>query len=194
MELSNSAISVIDALNGFTTRGSFGNAYGTEDVRPIDETFGRLQEFLDSHKHSFISRSVVRSVYEPRQFTLGQESPLEDLCTKGSFDAQDAIQYSDPGYEITKNTNDATCAEAYLKWLSLSVRSGVKEIILTGATLTSCLKQTSISTKRFLNSEFGTGVEVVVPLDLAGVRASIKNSPLYKRTIEEMRDHLVKVL
>jgi len=194
MKLSNSAISVIDALQGFTTRGSFGKAYGKEDVRPIDETFERIRGFLGDHPDSFPARSVVRSIYEPGQFTLGQESPLYDLCTKGGRDVMDAIPYFGDWQAITKRTNAATDVPAYLDWLGSAVRARVENIVIAGATLTSCLKQTSIGSKRFLDREFGKGVNVVVPLDLAGVRASVKNSPDYSRAIEEMRDCMVTVI
>lgn len=197
---SGQSLVVIDALKGFTSRGTFGEAFGQQDSKPIDETFERLHRFIDLKSGILATRCLVRSVYPIGKFTNDQNSPLYNLCTEGSDDLDDAICVDGQWYTVQKAENDATTEKRFTDWLNNEIIQREKSsVIVTGCTLTTCVSQTAMSMRKILNNANKERTKIVAPLDLIGSRESqAKKASGGKskndRVIEEMRDTGITVI
>ena len=197
---SGKALVVIDAMRGFTSKGTFGEAFGEQDSKPIDTTFKRLQNFIDVNSGVLETRSLVRSEYPAGKFVQDQKSPLYRLCVEGSVDLEDAILIDGQWYKVVKAENDATTEKDFIDWIDQAViEGGKKGVIVTGCTLTSCVSQTAMSMRRILNEANEERTSIIVPLNLIGSRESHakKGSNGQSRIdliVEEMRDTGIKVI
>lgn len=185
------ALVVIDAMKGFTTEGTFGRAFGEQDVRPIDETFARLQNFIDVNAGLLTTKCLVRSVYPAGKFTYDPESPLYHLCAEGSADLIDAIRIKGQWLEVQKAQTDATTEPDFTAWLEREIIKPAKQgLIFTGCTLTTCVSRTALSVRRFLDAANREKTAIVMPLNLIGSRSKSRIDPI----VEELRDQRITVL
>lgn len=191
---------VIDALRGFTSKGTFGEAFDQQDSKPIDKTFERLQKFIDLHSGILATRCLVRSVYPIGKFTNDQNSPLYNLCTEGSDDLEDAIRVDGQWYTVQKAENDATTEKRFTDWVCNEIiQRERRSVIVTGCTLTTCVSQTAMSMRRILDEANKEKTKIVAPLNLIGSRESHAKKvdggrSRIDRVIEEMRDTGITVI
>ena len=118
-------------------------------------------------------RVFVRSEYRRGQFTGGRlDHPLADLCVPGrNLDCEWAagLDTARAGAIITKQQADAGETEAYRTVVERAVRDGVRQIVLTGFQLTTCVMASALATVGLVGAR---GARVVVAEALAGARAS----------------------
>jgi hypothetical protein len=195
----NKALVVIDAMRGFTSKGTFGKAFGKEDSMPIDETFEKLQNFIDVKGGVLKTRCLIKSVYPTGKFIQDQNSPLYHLCEKGSSDLEDAIRINGLWYTVQKAENDATSEANFVDWINQSIIQGAKDgVIVTGCTLTTCLSQTAMGIKRILDHANKERTDIIAPLSLIGSRKShghkgVDGKSRIDLVVEKMRDKGIKV-
>lgn len=163
---------VIDAQRAFVDpEGSLARAYGFDELRPSIEALARLRMEL-AQWHSARPVVFVRSEYRAGQFTDGRlDHPLTNLCVPGrNVDCEwaDGLETSRASI-ITKTQMDAAEANAYRDLIERAARDRIRQIVLTGFQLTTCVRATALTTVRLLQ---GTGIRVVVADDLVGARAS----------------------
>lgn len=191
---------VIDATKGFTSKGTFGEAFGKKDSQPIDEAFERLQEFINCNSGILTSRCLVRSVYPIGKFVKDTKSPLYHLYVEGSNDLEDAICINGQWYTVQKKENDATTEDSFKGWINHEIIEAKKRsVLLTGCTLTTCISRTAMGMRRILDEANKEKTEIIAPLNLIGSRAShAKKADGGKsridRVVEEMRDNNINVV
>ena len=164
---------VIDAQRAFVDpAGSLARAYGIDEVQPSVDALARLRTHLGQCGAG--TRLVfVRSEYRPGQFTEGRlDHPLADFCVPGrnvDCDWAAGLDTARASAIITKQQADAGETEAYRAVVERAVRDGVRQIVLTGFQLTTCVRASALATLRLVGSR---GARVMVAEDLAGARAS----------------------
>jgi len=159
------SIIVIDAIKGFTSEGTFGEAFGPEDSKPIDETFGRLQKFIDANNSVLTTRCLVRSLYPAGKFVQDPKSRLFNLCIEGSDDLKDAIYIDGLWYTVQKAENDATTEKSFTDWIDkFIIEEGKSGVIVSGCTLTTCVSQTAMSMRKRLNDSNKEKTDIIAPM------------------------------
>lgn len=197
---SHQSLVVNDAMKGFTTEGTFGEAFGRQDVEPIDEAFRRLQNFINVYSGILTTRCLVRSVYPTGKFTNDPNSPLHYLCVEGSDDLEDAICIEGQWYVVQKAENDATTEKSFTDWIDNEIIEGKKEsVIIAGCTLTTCISKTALSIRRILDDANREKTDIIAPLNLIGNRECHSGKvdgakSRIDRVIEEMRDERIQVI
>ena len=164
---------VIDAQRAFVDpAGSLARAYGIDEVRPSIDALARLRAFLErsaARTHCVF----VRSEYRPGQFTDGRlDDPLSELCVPGrNVDCEWAVglNATRAGAIITKQQMDAGETDGYRAVVERAIEDGVRQIVLTGFQLTTCVRASALTTIALVS---GRGPRVVVAEALTGARAS----------------------
>jgi nicotinamidase-related amidase len=164
---------VIDPQRAFVDpAGSLARAYGIEELQPSVEALARLLTHLRQCGADTCS-VFVRSEYRLGQFTDGRlDDPLADLCVPGCNVDCDWAAGLDPtraGAVVTKRQADAGESAAYRAVVERAVADGIRQIMLTGFQLTTCVRVTAMTTARLVGA---SGMRVVVAEALAGARAS----------------------
>jgi|GEM_PF-5672487 len=197
---SDQSLVVIDATKGFTSKGTFGKAFGEQDSLPIDETFRRLEDFIDVNSRVLTTRCLVRSVYPAGKFIEDPKSPLYHLCVKDSDDLEDAIRIKGQWYTVQKSENDTTTERSFTDWLNNEItQRGKRGFIVTGSTLTTCISLTAMRMRQVLDDANKEKTDIIAPLNLIGSRASHAKKmdggkSRIDRVIEEMRDRRIRVI
>ena len=164
---------VIDAQRAFVDpAGSLARAFGVDEVMPGAGALERLRAHV-SHPDRRRSTVFVRSEYRTAQFTGGRlDHPLTHLCVPGhNIDCEWApgLDVSCARAVITKYDVDAATAGAYRDLIANAVSEGVRQIVLAGFQLTTCVRASALTTAAMCA---GHGVQVAVAVDLTGARAS----------------------
>jgi nicotinamidase-related amidase len=147
-------------------------AFGTAEVQPGLEAFGRLRRHLAARNTG--ERTIfVRSEYSPGQFTGGRlDHPMAQVCVPGrNIDCEwpDGLAITDADHVVTKYHADACEAEAFRAAIDRIVSDGARRILLAGFQLTTCVEASALSTSQRVR---GRGVSVAVLQRLTGARAS----------------------
>lgn len=164
---------VIDAQRAFVDpAGSLARAYGVDELQPSVDALARLRTHLGQCAAG-THPVFVRSEYRPGQFTGGRlDHPLADLCVPGrNLDCEWAagLDTTRASAIITKQQADAGETEAYRTVVERAVRAGVRQIVLTGFQLTTCVRASALATVGLVGAR---SARVVVAEALAGARAS----------------------
>ena len=159
---------VIDPQKGFVDKdGTFAEVFGEDDLKPIQEAISNTHRFINELPVN-IRKIFVRSEYRPKQFS--EEGPLSILCVPSrNKDCQLSERITIPPNTkvVLKETNDACESAEFISALKSAIREDVNTVIYSGCTTTSCIRETALSTKELFPS-----VDVIVPMDLVGARAS----------------------
>lgn len=156
----------IDPLKAFTTQGTFGKVFSKEELKPIEDTFKSIDNCIKTIP-SYINKIFVRSIYDVAQFTDGDlDSPMACLCSADNIiDREWAIHIPQKNNLITKYGNDLTESHEFKLLLPKILKSNKTQIIITGCTITSCIKQTSLSLAKIVN-ENKANTQLIVPSTL----------------------------
>jgi nicotinamidase-related amidase len=141
---------VIDPQKAFThPAGSLARAFGVDEIQPCRAAAERLRVMLGGAIPRQVDTLLVRSEYRPGQFTGGiLDRPLATLCVPGSLDCQlaDGLESWWPTFTAVKHGVDALGSSEYSAVVSQAVRHGVRTFWFAGFLLTSCVRETALST------------------------------------------------
>jgi nicotinamidase-related amidase len=165
---------VIDPQKAFThPEGSLACAYGYDEIVPCVDALENLRGVLVAELPRGVKTVFVRSEYSTGQFTGGQlDHPLANLCVPGAnVDCEWAedLDTRRATFVVTKCGVDGLGSPDYREILDTSIKEGVRVVYFAGFQLTTCLKETAISTHKVLKS---LGSRSVVLAWLAGARRS----------------------
>jgi nicotinamidase-related amidase len=157
---------VVDPLNDFLDpEGVFANTYGMQDTEPIRDVLPELQQMIGAWQEN--ARIILcRSLYRRNQFGV---PGLEELCVwdrpSGRFSPIPLEKFA---VEFTKLDNSilSTRNDSILRMLESS-----RQIILTGLTVTSCIKKSIEQIGREVER-----LQVIVPRNATAARANEKST------------------
>jgi hypothetical protein len=179
------ALLIIDPQRSFT-RGVWMKSIGSNaelEVEPIRFAFKKCAQFLNEN-FSFVETMFTRCPFPPGSYDW-------DDAFAGIIDAGQ-LYFIKPGNSVLfPDTN------GFREWVEGLMRNGKTILVMAGCTLNSCIRKSSIDTRKY----FKKGkLQVVVDLNLSGARAgSYMKSSLYQglsaveSAVREMTDSGVKV-
>ena len=186
-----SAIVMIDVVVGMTSNGSFGVKYGKNDLKYIDNTVDNIKKFIQNNEKKITHKCLIRSIYPEGKFTSDKMDPLYDLCVQNSKDIDNLFPLDDSWFEINKNENDSMKDNNFKKWIQdLNNKSTIDNLYIIGFTLTSCIKETSLSIANFF-AKNKIKTKIILPLNLISYRAeNLKQQNNKKSKIDEIIEEL----
>lgn len=179
------ALLVIDPQTSFTS-GAWMRSIGPgaeAEVKPLERAFEACATLIRTRPNAEIM--FTRCPFPPESY--GWDPRLDGLID------DDQPYFVKPGNSaLWPPTN------GYMEWLDRLVEQGTESLIIGGCTLNSCVRVSSVETRRFLGER---NLKVIVDLSLCGARASNSEpSPLYRgrssvqAAIEEMTAAGVEVV
>ncbi len=117
LQASQTCVIVIDPQKGFTSEGSFGKAFSKKDIKPIEESFEKLENFINALPPE-VYRIFVKSQYRKGQFTSGQlHEPLSSLCVPEAHNNDMEFAITKPSEEtlVYKSQNNSLASPEFLQ-------------------------------------------------------------------------------
>jgi nicotinamidase-related amidase len=159
------ALLIIDPQRSFTSgtwMWSMGPA-GVLEVTPIRVAFDNCASLLKA-VYPRVEVMFTRCPFPPESY--GWDERLEGIIDPGQ------IYFIKPGNNVLMPRSNG-CRE----WVEMVIGSGIKNLVLGGCTLNSCVRVSAIETRKCFRDE---GLDVVVDLSLSGARSSnYTNSPFF---------------
>jgi len=165
---------VVDAQKGFADpAGSLAYAYGVPEIAASITAAARIAAVLGALSRGEVHALLVRSEYEPGQFTKGRlHQPLSLLCVpRVNVDSEwtAGLDVSLADAVITKRTSNAMESPHYQAAINQYLDNGAREFYFAGFQLTSCLADTALATHLGLGA---ARIKSRVVLSLSGARRS----------------------
>lgn len=165
-------VAIIDPQRGFSSQsGTFGRAFGAEELGPLREALKELALFLNSLPEE-VGVVLVLSEYPRGLHTAGTTAePLSNLCVAGDRDCDlaDGLAVKDSWVVATKHRTDAWTSPKFRGAVWRLIERRGKHIVVAGLTATTCVRESILS---ILNAVGQGTIAVLLIRDLIGSRAS----------------------
>ena len=158
---------LIDPVRGFTDeRGTYARVHGPIEMAPIWATVERVSTFISGLDRG-VPTAWVRPIYRHGQFNPG--GPMAEICLPGTSDVDfDPLLVPLPNAVLfDKHDMNAMSSPAFVNWMSSIKDSGCDSVCIGGFLLTSCVRHTALSVKKWAGS-----LEIEVPRALTASRQS----------------------
>ena len=151
------ALLIIDPQRSFTSGAwmwSIGPV-GELEVTPIRKAFDNCAGLLKAvYRH--VEVMFTRCPFPPESY--GWDDRLDGIIDIGQ------LYFIKPGNNVL-----LPCTNGYSEWVEGLIKCGIKNLVMGGCTLNSCLRVSAIETRRLIRND---ELAVVVDLSLSGARAS----------------------